>query len=431
MLQKATKLSEFQQAFEASALSGEAELDAFYCDDTMSSRQTDVNQSPIDKIFQSCMSLGNQNAHILMGHQGCGKSTELNVLKQRLERAGRSVSVINYRLDLDILDVSYEDLLIMVAIRLIEIADGAGCNLPEKLVEDIQNFWDDVETKTIVSNERNGRVGGGVSFTMPIFAPLVKLFANLSAEMKFGRETKTTIRKRLNRSTSQWIEYLEEVANNIAVHEGGEPILIFEDLDKLNSEMASDIFLSPLSRVPFPIILTFPIALSYSTRFPEIESIYDAHLLPMIKIKNDDGKAYDDGVEAIKRIVGKRADLNLFDDSALTLLIEKTGGVLRDLFKCISNAAGMANFKGSEKIEIKYAEAATIELRSARTRLIETKDYPFLINIGNGGKYRREIEDRDRLLKMLQGLIVLEYNCVRWHDLHPVIRDFLKAQGEL
>jgi hypothetical protein len=41
------------------------------------------------------------------------------------------------------------------------------------------------------------------------------------------------------------------------------------------------------------------------------------------------------------------------------------------------------------------------------------------------------IEDKPMLLEMMQGLIVLEYNGDRWHDLHPLIEDFLKEQGEL
>jgi len=35
------------------------------------------------------------------------------------------------------------------------------------------------------------------------------------------------------------------------------------------------------------------------------------------------------------------------------------------------------------------------------------------------------------LLKMMQGMVVLEYNGDRWHDLHPIIEEFLISQGEL
>ncbi|MDR0307617.1 MAG: hypothetical protein LBI42_12385 [Chitinispirillales bacterium] len=54
-----------------------------------------------------------------------------------------------------------------------------------------------------------------------------------------------------------------------------------------------------------------------------------------------------------------------------------------------------------------------------------------LKNIYEGSKYKCVIEDKEMLLDMMQGLIVLEYNGERWHDLHPLIEDFLKEQGEL
>jgi hypothetical protein len=121
----------------------------------------------------------------------------------------------------------------------------------------------------------------------------------------------------------------------------------------------------------------------------------------------------------------------LFDDNALIFLIEKTGGILRDLFHCITGAASRASNRKSAKIEMEDAIAATTDLRSWRTRRIEKKNYPLLKNIYEGGKYKNMIEDKPMLLDMMQGLIVLEYNGDRWHDLHPLIEDFLKEQGEL
>ena len=34
-------------------------------------------------------------------------------------------------------------------------------------------------------------------------------------------------------------------------------------------------------------------------------------------------------------------------------------------------------------------------------------------------------------MNMMEGLIVLEYNGDRWHDLHPLIEDYLRKHGEL
>jgi hypothetical protein len=151
----------------------------------------------------------------------------------------------------------------------------------------------------------------------------------------------------------------------------------------------------------------------------------------MIKIRSMDGSSFQYGIDAIKGIVEKRADLSLFDDEALTFLIKKTGGILRDLFHCITKTASRAENRQAAKIELEDAKSATIQLRSLLTRQIETKNYPLLKNIYRGGKYKNQIEDKAMLLEMMQGLIVLEYNGDRWHDLHPLIEDFLKEQGEL
>ena len=51
----------------------------------------------------------------------------------------------------------------------------------------------------------------------------------------------------------------------------------------------------------------------------------------------------------------------------------------------------------------------------------------FLKNIYNGDK--ELIEDKEKLLKMLQASVVLEYNGKRWHNVHPLVAKFLKERG--
>ncbi|MDR0307618.1 MAG: ATP-binding protein [Chitinispirillales bacterium] len=118
----AENLNEFALVFEPDPLNGD-DLEKFYFDGTMSIRMNDENQSPIDDIYKSCLLVRQQNAHLLLGHKGSGKSTELNVLKQRLERDGRKVSVVQCLVEADLLGVSYWDLLILLGKHLFEIAE--------------------------------------------------------------------------------------------------------------------------------------------------------------------------------------------------------------------------------------------------------------------------------------------------------------------
>jgi hypothetical protein len=127
--------------------------------------------------------------------------------------------------------------------------------------------------------------------------------------------------------------------------------------------------------------------------------------------------------------VGLRANPALFDAAALKLLITQTGGVLQELFSCIISSSRRASRRGAERVEMVDAVSSLAELRSEKTRTISQPDYPKLANIYHDQKFREQIEDAEFLIKQMQALVVLEYNKKRWHDLHPVIAEFLKDQG--
>lgn len=94
-------------------------------------------------------------------------------------------------------------------------------------------------------------------------------------------------------------------------------------------------------------------------------------------------------------------------------------------------AADRACNRNADKIEFEDAVAAAVQLRSMLTRRIEMRNYPLLRNISIDKKFKENIEDREMMLDMMEGLIVLEYNGDRWHDLHPLVEDYLKKHGEL
>jgi hypothetical protein len=121
----------------------------------------------------------------------------------------------------------------------------------------------------------------------------------------------------------------------------------------------------------------------------------------MIKIKEHPGDVeYKAGKEAITEVVKKRADINLFAEGVLNMIIDKTGGSLRDLFNVIVNAGMRADNRKSKIIELKDAEQALIRLKSQLARRIDGNNYEFLINILKS-KNKRQIEDREHFLKMM------------------------------
>lgn len=427
----ANRVSEIINAFSPAPLAI-GQMEDFYCKDTMEYRTSDKYNSPIDDIFDGCISPEERSAFLLLGHRGCGKSTELNRMSQRLISQGYCVRTVACGVDLDLFNIVYTDLFILMGEALLEIARDVGCRLKKDILDDIMGFWDE-GTETAVSREAaEVCLEAGMSAENGgIFKGILNIFAKIKTDLKFNEEIRKEYRRKISVRSSEWIRLLACVSEEITRKaDGKRPIIIFEDLDKLNPEDAWRVFYNYaaiLSGMAFPVIYTFPIGLSYDARFSAMEGYFVTKTLPMIKIETIDGEPYQEGVEVIGEIVKKRADQGLFEGKVLEKLIGYTGGSLRDLFYAINSSAKRAQRRDSETVSMEDAEHALEELKTSLTRRIEEKDYNFLLNIYKGNKER--IEDKEMLLKMLQASVVLEYNGKRWHNVHPLVVKFFEEQG--
>ena len=427
----ANQISEVLNAFSPEPLKID-QMNQFYCSDTMEYRMSDKYSSPMEDIYDICVEEESHNAFLLLGHKGCGKSTELNRLSEKFVFEGYPVRTVVCSTDLDLFNIVYSDLFILMGEALLEIAEEVKCNIDRTVLDKIMKFWrEGSETITALEmTETSAKMGVGME-TPEFMSSLLKVFAKLRADLKFNEEIRREYRQKISVRSSEWMELLRQVAGEIKRKKDGKsPIIIFEDLDKLNPEDAWKVFYNyaaVLSGMSFPVIYTFPIGLSYDARFSAMESYFITKTLPMIKIETIDGKVYEEGIAVIEKIVEKRADLKLFEQNVLETLIHYTGGSLRDLFHAINASAKRASRRESSTISMEDAERALEELKTSLTRRIEKKDYDFLVNIYNGNK--EFIEDKEILLKMLQASVVLEYNGKRWHNVHPLVARFFEEQG--
>lgn len=428
----AEKVIDIPNAFAPNPLIGE-ELPHYYCEETMRVRTGDDYMSPIEDIYDACRWPTERNAFLLLGHKGCGKSTELNHMSARLREDGYQVFTIECGVDLDLNNPLYADLLILMGEALLKIAKRTGCALDADTVQTVREFWTaDLEKCTTVTDGAAIQLEGGASAETPgPIASLLKIFVKIKADLKFNEENRTIYREKVAKRAGEWIWALKNVADKITEKlDGKQPIIIFEDLDKLNPEDAWKVFYhyaKTLTGVPIPVVYTFPIALSYDARFSALDGFFVSKTLPMIKLENIDGTRYDAGYDMILEIIEKRTHKELFAENVLEDLIANTGGSLRDLFFAINTAAQRAVRRKSGVIESEDAGKALEQLKTSLTRRIEQRHYAFLADIFKGNRER--IEDRKMLLEMLQANTVLEYNGRRWHNVHPLVVQFLKDQG--
>lgn len=426
----ANRVSEIINAFSPAPLKIE-QMDQFYCENTMEYRTSDKYDSPIKDIIDICRNSEDGCACLLLGHTGCGKSTELNRMSEGLMADGYYMRTINCSRDLDLFNIVHSDLFILMGEALLEIAKDSGCNIKNKVLEEIRSFWSEGTEIRMSQKTKEASMETGTAIESGgLLAGILDVFARIKTDLRLNEETRKEYRRKINVRSGEWIGILGKVADEITEKTGGKrPVIIFEDLDKLNPEDAWNVFYNYaaiLSGMSFPVVYTFPIALSYDRRFSAMENYFKAETLPMIKIQTIDGKPFQDGIHVIREIVEKRASLALFEADVLDRMIQYTGGSLRDLFRVINAAAKRAERRESETISAGDAERALQEVETSLTKRIEEKDYQFLLNIYSGNK--EQIEDKEMLLKMLQASVVLEYNGKRWHNVHPLVVKFFKEQ---
>lgn len=421
-MEKANSIKEIISMFNKQPLNNKEYLDKFYVD-TIENRVGD-NPSPIDILYEFCTEFYNEPAYLLMGHRGCGKSTELNNLKCRLFSEGFPVKIIDCNLEMDLFNVNHFDILYYIFLNLLELVKENGISVDDKWLSDAFNYFKSDTTNTATyENLVSADVKAGVK-TPDFINKIFPFFANIKSELQYNSTNTIEIRNKIERETTKCLELINFLKDKILSKTKKNPIIIFEDLDKIvPSTRAIDIFsYYILGQMQFPIIYTFPISLSYIGSFNNLKGKYNHRNLPMIKVTNKDNSICESGIEIIKEIVYRRADKKLFDEPALKNLILKIGGDIRDAFECIINAARLARKRNSNVIEEQDVRTSLISLKSDMRRMLVTSMYDDLLNIHNS---KEEIEDREKMLKFLQSHFVLEYNGDGWCDVHPLILEFI------
>lgn len=435
-MKRATNILEIPNSFRADPLTKE-QLAEFY-EDTIEVRTGKRGVSDIDSIYEACHEVREHNAHLLMGHWGCGKSTELNHLAKRLIDEGFPVKTIYCKQELDIINIDFSDIMLLLAEKMLELAKEQQVSPSRKVLDTIRDYQSEIVREAKLDLAAELGVEAGVNVETPKFLQsLLNVYARLKSSVKYSETSSTTIRTKIVTRIGEWIAAINEISEQLTDAETGrQPIIIFEDLDKGETGRVFTGHGEILSSFSFPIIYTFPIARSYLPEFTEQEAFFQISRLPMIEVKRLDGTPNTDGYSVIRAIVERRAVLSLFaplpDESnmdVLDLLIEKTGGSLRNLFSAINDAATIARRRKEELVTEETAEIALERIKSSLSMRLEGPDYPFLAEIYLGK--HRGIADQKHLQRMMQAGAVLEYNGKRWHDVHPLIVDFLKEIGEL
>jgi hypothetical protein len=349
------------------------------------------------------------------GHRGCGKSTELLILLANPE-IQKKYWPINFSIrdEADIVDLDFRDVLLALGSRMFRDYRKTGGPLPDHLLKELNSWKGKVEKEieTILAGRMASEIGAGID----------AFFANAAVKMKLEPATRVALRQVLETDIIGLIEVINNIAATIYANEKRIPLLLIDDMDKLELSKARAIFHDRREIMMQPncaIVYTVSSALFYSKEFDAIrdQAIFlpniNLHAHRQLEVQNKEG--YD----TLRQFVYLRMDSKLIDPAALENAISCGGGVFRETARIMRTAIGRARRRKAEKVETVDVEWAATELRNEYRRILDKEDLKLLKKVHENN----HLEYNDRLTPLMQLLALLEYrNGENWCDIHPVLR---------
>ncbi|MDM8515444.1 hypothetical protein QUF76_04535 [Desulfobacterales bacterium HSG16] len=427
-MEKATELRNVLRVTKAQPLKGK-DFDNFFVE---TDEARGVNSAlRLSDIFQ--INIDDPQKVLFMGHRGSGKSTELYRFGKYIED---EFKVVNFSVkdEIDIVDLEYTDLIFVILRKLFEEAEKDKIPVNEYVLDNLDHYWHDKKLIDELKIEKakietGGKIKGGLFNVIGFY---------ISGVLSTGSESKVAVRRHIKPRLSQLLAGGNDLIADISrkyKKKGKTLILVIEDLDKLEIPVAKKLFLDHkniLTSFNLHIVYTFPIFLHYSGDFDEIGSVFDHYeLLSMIKVKDINDKSYKKGVNIIRDIVEKRAELSLFEPEALEYVIEKSGGSLRHVFEMLQNAVldARTRDRSAEKMDQSSAEMAYKRLRNYFERIIWA-EHMIPLKALYESIDKKPVPD-SKLNELLKCMAVIEYNGERWCGIHPAVEDILKKKGEI
>ncbi len=357
------------------------------------------NEDVVAHMFQCITWSDTITSQLFTGHRGCGKSTELLRLCQRLTDANYAVIYFDADEIIDIEDTEYTDVLVAIARQVFEGLVAMGVPLSNDLLEDIFAWFAEV----VYARESVQAAQAALEAELSVKSPtlpflLASLMGKITVQLKTGIESKQTIRRRLDPQVSQLIDKINlllrsgEAALRARSRQG--LVVIVDGLDRVMYRTLDDgrrnshdaLFIEhgdQLRACRVHLVYTVPISMFYSPRASVLANVFpDYRILPMIKVHTRNNTPAPDGLAKLREILARRIDLPLiFEEEGLDALCMASGGHPRILMTLVRNACTYAANRFPKPIDANAAERAISRLVSEFSRSIPEDHFPLLAQV--------------------------------------------------
>jgi hypothetical protein len=353
------------------------------------------------------------------GHRGSGKTTEL----ARLERALASSHIV-VRMDVEGLlnlgDVDYADLLVVMGLQVYRQAHRSGARLGQDKLEGLR-FW--YRTHVLEEDER------------PVLERTVETelslgIASITASLRTNTPRRQHVRAEAQANLADLLARLNDLLDELRRKTGKRILTIVDGLDKMfDLGQVRALFLHGANALLEPrcrVVYTVPIALYYTNDFQQVRLSFPRHFaLPNIKVWERDGSPCPEGRQALEEALFRRMDPALLTPEAAERLVELSGGLLKELISLARFSVLRARRPRGDRGPVMPddVEYATRQVRNTYRALLTDEQYRELGRIAQGGEFINSALAQE----LLHNLSLLEYNGEgAWWAVHPIVRPLLE-----
>ena len=377
---------------------------------------------------------------LFTGHIGCGKSTELWLLKQQLEAEGFHVVYFESDKDLEMGDLDVSDILLTIARQVIEslnTREKLNLGEPTRLNSLIEGAIKLLQTEIEISPEFELSFG----------------IAKITAQAKASPQLRSKLRDYLGPRSNGIIEtinqeLLEPAHKKLKQRGKNGLVVIVDNLDKVDSSpkpwgrpQPEYLFVDrgeQLASLHCHVIYTLPLALRFSNDFNTLTQRFksDPQVLPMVSIQLRDGKEFGEGMAKLRQLVLARAFPHLEEqqrlekiteifDSTETLdyLCKMSGGHVRNILRILNDA--IKKQKGLP-ISSENLNKVIQNFRNERTLAVDDEEWELLRQVAQ----TKKVKGDDGYQRLIRSMFVYEYRDDEgsWFDINPILKDSVELK---
>ena len=400
-----------------------------------------ADEDPV-KLLANGIEWTSESVQLLSGYRGTGKSTELKRLKTHLmKEPGYLVFLCDVEEYLNLstpIDVS--DFLMVVA--------GAFGEAVDEYMKDKDhgidgNFWAWIRDFLKQTNVENVELSAALGTN----GASIGIKANLKNSPAFKQRLQDHMAGHLGTLVSTVHEFIENRVKLLKQHyPEREIVLLLDSIEHIRGMSANakavygsveSLFAGHSEKLHLPdlhVVYTVPTYLKI--RYPNVDALYEPGgliVLPAFKLfkQDEDRTSVPANFDAMERVIRQRGDWSRLlgnDRLLLDRLIRNSGGHLRDLLHLLKQVLRRAK---ELPVPERTVDAAISQMRSTFLP-IPNDDALWLDRIAANRRVNlEELDALPTLSRFFDTHLVLCYrNGEEWHDVHPLVREHVRAQAE-